>query len=178
MMNVTILNGSPRKGNTSKALSFFQDALKDTLYSVERFDLYEYSIKACRNCDCCLSGGTGCIHHDDSNEILSKVIKSDVIVLGTPVYYWGISAQMKLLIDKFYSVNSLLKGKKKVITIVTGANPLDDVQYELIHKQFSAICNYLLWEYITFISVSAYKPDDISFQEDAIKRIKQAVLLL
>ena len=112
-MKITILNGSPRNGNTLKGLLAFQQAL-NSAYEVKLINLYEHSIKACRNCNCCQTGESGCVHHDDSNSLLEELINSDVIVFGTPVYYWGMSAQMKLLIDKFYSANSRLTAKKKI----------------------------------------------------------------
>lgn len=176
-MKITLLNGSPRNGNTSKALLCFKDSL-DSRHSVVQYNLYENSIKACRNCNCCQKEENGCIHHDDSNKMLQTLIESDVIVFGTPVYYWGVSAQMKLLIDKFYSVNSRLTVKKKIIVIATGANALDNIQYDLIDKQFHAISDYLHWDMIKFIPVSAYEPDDITGQNDIISEIKETALSL
>lgn len=85
-MKITLLNGSPRNGNTSKALLCFKDSL-DSRHSVVQYNLYENSIKACRNCNCCQKEENGCIHNDDSNKILQTLIESDVIVFGTPVYY-------------------------------------------------------------------------------------------
>lgn len=176
-MKITLVNGSPRNGNTSKALHYFKDSLK-TGYHVVQYDLYGCSIKACRNCNYCQCEERGCVHNDDSNRILQTLIESDVIVFGTPVYYWGMSAQMKLLIDKFYSVNSCLTTPKNIIVIATGANPLDDVQYELIDRQFRAICGYLHWEMAAFIPVSAYEPDDILGQNDVIEKIKETASAL
>ena len=79
---------------------------------------------------------------------------------------------MTLLIHKFYSANSRLTAKKKIIVMATGANALNDIQYELIQKQFDAICNYLHWEYDAFMPVSAYNPEDICMQNETIERIK------
>lgn len=176
-MKIALLNGSPRNGNTSKALRLIKDSL-DSKHSVVQYDLYGCSIKACRNCNYCQPEEKGCVHNDDSNKVLQTLIESDVIVFGTPVYYWGISAQMKLLIDKFYSVNSRLTVKKRIIVIATGANPLDDIQYELINKQFHAISDYLHWDIVRFIPVSAYEPNDIAGQKDIIKQIKETALEL
>lgn len=176
-MKITLLNGSPRNGNTAKALKCFKDAL-DSKHCVVQYDLYGYSIKACRNCNHCQDEENRCVHNDDSNNILQQLITSDVIVFGTPVYYWGISAQMKLLIDKFYSVNSCLTARKKIIVIATGANPLNDIQYELINKQFHAISDYLHWDMAKFIPVSAYEPNDITGQDDILSQIKEIALSL
>lgn len=176
-MKITLLNGSPRNGNTSKALRYFKESLC-AQHSVVQYDLYGCSIKPCCNCNYCQKDGNGCVHNDDSNRILQTLIESDVIVFGTPVYYWGISAQMKLLVDKFYSVNSRLTTEKSIIVIATGANPLDDIQYKLIDGQFRAISDYLHWTMVKFIPISAYEPNDIAGQDDVIGQIKETALAL
>lgn len=176
-MKITLLNGSPRNGNTAKALNAFQESL-DTRNNCVRYNLYAHSINSCRNCNYCQSEEKGCIHQDDSNKLIQELVESDVIVFGTPVYYWGISAQLKLLIDKFYSANSRLTGNKRIIVIATGANPLNDIQYELINKQFLAISDYLHWDLIKFIPISAYEPDDITKQDEVIRQIKETASAL
>lgn len=171
-MKILILNGSPRKGNTFKALSVFQNSL-DGKHVCENINLYDYSVSPCRNCDYCQTKKQ-CVHKDDTNLLLKKIIESDVLVVGTPVYYWGMSAQTKLVIDKFYSVNSeLTDSHRKLIVICTGANPLSDIQYELIDKHFKAISDYLKWDYTTFMPVSAYATDDIDNEKEVLEKIKQ-----
>ena len=61
-----------------------------------------------------------------------------MILFATPVYWWGMSAQLKLIIDKCYCRELQLKNKK-VDTIVVGGSPVDSIQYELIDKQFDCM---------------------------------------
>lgn len=171
-MKVMVINGSPRKGNTWKALDWITQALNPA-YEVSRFNLYDYSITGCRNCNACQRNGNYCAQPDDSNQLLRQLADSDIVILGTPVYYWGISAQMKLFIDKFYAINAVLASSpKKVVFIACGANPLEDIQYELIEKQFKAITRYLNWDLVKFIPISAYQPNDIDQQADLTQQIQ------
>ena len=68
-----------------------------------------------------------------------------MILFATPVYWWGMSAQLKLIIDKCYCRGLQLKNKK-VGTIVVGGSPVDSIQYELIDKQFDCMAKYLSWD--------------------------------
>ncbi len=67
-----------------------------------------------------------------------------MIIFATPVYWWGMSAQLKLIIDKCYCMDLHLKNKK-VGVLVVGADSVDSIQYELIHKQFQCMADYLSW---------------------------------
>lgn len=82
---------------------------------------------------------------DDSNEIVEKLVYADIIVFGSPVYWWGISAQLKLLVDKLYCNQMALK-HKRIGLVVVGAEAVDDKEYKLISEQFKCISNFLDWE--------------------------------
>ena len=53
-------------------------------------------------CDACGMNGN-CIQKDKGNEILEKILKSDAIVFASPVYYYNVSSQLKMMIDRFYA---------------------------------------------------------------------------
>lgn len=177
-MKVMVVNGSPRKGNTWRALDWIIHSLNPS-YEVNCFNVYDYFISGCKNCDACQKKVGHCVQKDDSNQLLQCLVESDIVILGTPVYYWGISGQMKLFIDKFYAVNPLLsESSKRLVVVACGANSLDDVQYDLISKQFNAIAKYLNWNFFKYIPVSAYHPGDIELQEGLIQQIKHTGLSL
>ena len=88
------------------------------------------------------NGGT-CVLKDDMAEILGMFRKADVLVLATPVYFYGISAQMKTFIDRTYPIWQHL-GKKEVYYIISaGLGDLDGFvehleEYKIAGKIYAA----------------------------------------
>ena len=90
-----------------------------------------------------------------------------MILFATPVYWWGMSAQLKLIIDKCYCRGMQLKNKK-VGTIVVGGSPVDSIQYELIDKQFDCMAKYLSWDLLFQKSYYATAKDELSKNQDVM----------
>ena len=122
----------------------------------------------------CLTYGCykGCIDQDDTNATIDKLAATDMILFATPVYWWGITAQMKLVLDKCYCRGMQLK-EKKVGAIVIGGAPTDGIQYELIRKQFECMAQYLSWDMMFHKSYSASATDELAKNEAAIKELEQ-----
>lgn len=116
---VLILSSSPRRDGNSQLMSeaFSKGALAKG-HSVELIRLEEKKIGWCRACDACLRNGGTCILSDDMHDILKRYQEADVIVLATPVYFYGISAQMKTFIDRTYPIWQHL-GKKDVYYLIS-----------------------------------------------------------
>lgn len=172
-MKALLLNGSPRQGNTYTAL----EALKKGFANIEGLEVGEIEatnvdVSPCVACDTC--GETGkCVFDDDTNEVVEAVLEADMVVFATPVYWWGITAQLKLIIDKLYSRGAALQAaKKKVGIIAIGEADQEDVQYELIAKQFEAICGYLGWEIVFCNTYTAGAVGDLAADEKAIAEIE------
>ncbi|MCX8184415.1 MAG: flavodoxin family protein [Sulfolobales archaeon] len=122
-MRVLAINASPRKyGNTYKLLRVAIEASKYAGALVELIHLYDYSIKPCIGCvsDMQLSCRYPClIDSDDGNKILDEIVRSDALIISTPIYWYGPSGHLKNLIDRmtslenmiFVSGRSLLEGK-------------------------------------------------------------------
>lgn len=158
-MRVVILNGSPRlNGNTRAAALEMEKGIKENIKGAET-ELIDASIKhihPCRGCDACRKNGGKCIQKDDMPQILNSISQADVLVFATPVYYWGMTAQLKTLIDRFYCREEFHNQKKIVGLFVDGAAELDDPEYRLIKEQIECICEYLGWtvKYTKFVSTS------------------------
>ncbi|MCD7807724.1 MAG: flavodoxin family protein [Erysipelotrichaceae bacterium] len=104
MMNILILNGSPRvNGNTKKMINaFIQGANSNN--EIEIIDVTRKNIKGCNACEYChTKGNKSCIHEDDMKEIYEKLENTDMLILASPIYYHGISGQLKCVIDRFYA---------------------------------------------------------------------------
>ena len=119
MKHIVILSGSPRKnGNTNLLCRQFQQGAEEAGHSVRFIPLAEKRIGFCRACDACMRSGGTCIQKDDMENILCAFQQADVVVLATPVYFYGVSAQMKAFIDRTYPIWQHL-GRKEVYYIVS-----------------------------------------------------------
>jgi multimeric flavodoxin WrbA len=114
--------GSPRKkGNTDILVSGILDGAREAGAETERLFLGDLHIRECDGCHICWKGRK-CSKKDDMNNIYPKIIESDVIVFGTPVYWYGPTALMKCFIDRFVYFNcpenrSKIRGKPAVLAI-------------------------------------------------------------
>ena len=104
-MKILVLNGSPRpNGNTAAMVKTFKDEAEAAGHQVVAFNVCKMNIKGCLACEYCHGKGHGtCIQKDGMQEIYSALTDTEVIVLAAPIYYHGISGQLKCVIDRFYS---------------------------------------------------------------------------
>lgn len=109
--NVLVLSGSYRKGGNSDTLceEFAKGAI-EAGNQVEKIDLRDKKINFCTGCYACKNTGI-CVQKDDMKEILDKLMSADVIVMGTPVYFYTMCGQMKTLIDRTVAIYPRLTDK-------------------------------------------------------------------
>ncbi len=94
------LQGSPRKkGNTQKFLSIFLEAAEELGANTISIDVPGKNISPCLACGNCERNGF-CVIDDDMQEIYPLLRKADMVVMATPVFFYGPTAQMKTLIDR------------------------------------------------------------------------------
>lgn len=174
-MKVLLLNGSPRRGNTFLALEIVGKGIVDNLQAeVEFLDVTKYNVAGCIACDYCSTHQGRCVNQKDDGQFLAdKMEEADVIIFGSPVYWWGISAQLKLVIDRMYMKKFERDKKYKQVGIVAvGADSLEDEEYELISRQFRCICNFVGWDLVIDKSFSAYKKTDLVNNSESVNELK------
>lgn len=178
-MKILVLNGSPRRtGNTHAVLKMMADFLGKN-NDVEILDLALMKLSGCMACDGCKKNGGHCVCPDESDAVIQKVAQADAVIFGTPVYWWGMSAQLKMVVDKFYSHDPQFKSTPKNIgVVVVGANSLEDTQYHLIHEQFRCIADHLKWKLKFYLPLSAYEPGEVLKQSDLQERAESACCAL
>lgn len=121
-MKVLAISSSPRKeGNSDVLCDQFLKGAKETGHETEKINLGSKTIAPCRACGVCQKAHK-CVRIDDMEEILESMVNADIIVLATPVYFYSMCAQMKLLIDRSYS-RFMEMENKKFYFIVTSADP-------------------------------------------------------
>lgn len=131
MKNILIISSSPRKnGNSQLLCEQFKRGAEEKGHMVTLVRLMEKIIGFCRACDGCMRNGGTCVLNDDMAEILKLFQKADVLVLATPVYFYGISAQMKTFIDRTYPIWQHL-GKKEVYYIISAGLGEDIIERSL-----------------------------------------------
>lgn len=168
-MRILVLNGSPRLGNTNALLEAFMVGAK--AHDIDYIDLADQKVLPCIACNACEGLNGDCKDQDDTNMILNLVRSADAVIFASPVYWWGISAQLKALIDKFYAFHSegYKKYKKKVGLLTVGGSKKGAKQYQIISDQFKCICDFLEWDFIIDESFSAYNIGDIDKNPEALE---------
>ena len=104
-MKILVLNGSPRpNGNTAAMVNTFKTAAESNGHQVVLFNVCKMNIKGCLACEYCHGKGNGaCIQKDDMQQIYEELKDAEMLILAAPIYYHGISGQLKCVIDRFYS---------------------------------------------------------------------------
>lgn len=130
-MNVLTLNSSPRKGGNSDVLcQQFAKGAEEAGHQVEKIDLREKKLSPCLACYACTKEHI-CAIRDDMAGIFTQMQQADVIVLSSPVYFYSLSAQLKMLIDRCLVDYKSLAGKKFYF-IVTAADPRHEAADETL----------------------------------------------
>lgn len=130
-MKVIAFNGSPRlEGNTELLLKATIEPIKEASHEVRIFKLNFMKIKPCQDCGGCEKTGR-CIIKDDMEEIYDAIREADRVILASPIFFFGLSAQAKAMIDRcqaFWCEKYLLKkpippgpyGRKGLLLLVGG----------------------------------------------------------
>jgi len=121
---VLILSGSPRKrGNSDILCDEFAKGALEAGHDVEKIRVAEKNIGFCRGCYACEESGV-CAIKDDMAQLMQKMIDCDVMVLASPVYFYSIDAQLKVVIDRSVARWTEVKDKE-FYYIVTAAEDED-----------------------------------------------------
>ncbi len=126
-MKILVLNGSPRpKGNTKHMIEAFRDGAVASGHQVDVVDVCKKKISGCIACEYCHTKGNGtCIQKDDMQEIYALLQEANMLVIASPIYYHGISGQLKCTIDRFYAVAYPIKPRHltKTALILSSGDP-------------------------------------------------------
>ncbi len=142
-MRIVILQGSPnRKGSTNILVEEFTRGAEEAGHEVVRFDLASMDIKPCIGCVACGYEGP-CVQKDDTDRIRSEVLGSDMVVFATPLYYYGMSAQLKTTIDRFCAYNASLGLKNLKSALLTVAWNADDWTFEALEAHYKTLVRYI-----------------------------------
>jgi len=136
-MKVLAIQGSPRKnGNTDILLDQVLAVLRKRGHrSLGKIYAARLKISGCTECFRCqkVEDKPGCAIKDDMQPIYDKMLKADMIILATPVFCWGPTAQLKAILDRLFATfkftkdpfTCLLKGKRMALIVTAGGTRED-----------------------------------------------------
>jgi multimeric flavodoxin WrbA len=143
---IIFVQGSPRKnGNTRAVSEIVMTSAAANGAEVAQIDVTQLAFKepGCVGCQKCQQSKEFiCAFNDDLARNVARLPEYDVIVLATPLYWWSYSAQLKIFIDRMYSLSkiadpanfqSLLTGKTMAL-IATAGGPIEDNLELLVHQ--------------------------------------------
>jgi len=172
-MNKTILviSGSPKKdGNTAILVEWFAEGTRLAGAHVEIVNAaaIDGNVSGCQSCRACQKREEyGCVFDDDIKLVLDKMIKADIIVMATPLYFFSASAQIKQVFDRMFSlykwdnaagtIKTALKGK----TLAVIASAFEAEGFDALEKPFKMTADYSGMKYASLIVPNAGVSGDI-----------------
>lgn len=145
-MKVLVITGSAHRNGTTAALAeqFIRGA-EEAGHTVVRFDAAFKKVHPCIACEQCHDTAGGCVFQDDMEELNPQLLAADAVALVSPIYYYGMNAQIKVVIDRFYANDAALHGPKKAVLLVAMADEsMDSAEGAL--ASFGGTVRYLGWQ--------------------------------
>ncbi len=169
-MKVLALIGSPRKGsNTDILVDKVLEGCEEKELTAEKLYLYDFNISACTDCRLCKSGNYECAIKDDMQKIYPRMVEADVLIFGTPVYWYGPTGKMKLLIDRMrpFIAGRKLKGKRAVLAVPSEEGPK---ACSALLEMFRMSFDYLGIKFVGSILSTAYERAEVSENKEDLKK--------
>ena len=176
---VVIVKGSPRKSGNSAALAEqVAEGARAAGAQVESFYLHGMDIQPCDACDSCQGvEGLDCIIDDDMQALYPILREADAIVYASPVYWFTVSAQLKLFMDRCYGMTSdidvpeehALAGKRiGVVLAYGGDDPFDSGAINAI-RTFQDVFNYIPAEIVGIVYGYGSEAGEIRENQDVME---------
>lgn len=170
MSNVVVLVGSMRKGGNTDLLAqaFIEGASKNN--DVEVVSVADYKINPCIGCNSCFTReGHECFQKDDMQKVYGKLKTADLVVIASPVYFYGISAQLKAVVDRLHTPMRQNFPIKKLALILVGAATLPEL-FDAIKMQYQLVLSFFELEDAGMVLVSGAKDKGDVKNSDGLRK--------
>ncbi|MEX2356275.1 MAG: flavodoxin family protein [Thermaerobacterales bacterium] len=166
---VLALQGSPRDGNTVKAL---HDVVEGLAVPADIWDLEERPVLPIGDCAVCEQRGR-CSRDDAFDRLYPSMVSAPLLILGSPLYWYGVSAQLKAFLDRWSCglhtddrrFRNLMRGKP-VAVVSPQADPDLSVGQPLIDS-IRLTCDFMDMRFVGALQLVAKGRDDLSHAEPA-----------
>jgi len=146
-MKILVLESSGNKNGSSNMLAkeFIRGA-QESGNEVTEFDVFRADIRPCIGCNHCGMAGP-CVQKDDYETKLKGMIReTDMIVFVMPVYYYNWPAQLKTVVDRFYSFTTELTYMHKKTVLLSAAWDNSDTVFAVVEAYYRQLCDYMQFE--------------------------------
>ncbi len=142
-MNIVVLEGSPNRHGSSNLLAeeFIRGA-REAGHTVEVIDAAHADLHPCTGCVHCGYEGP-CVQKDDMEQFRKEILGADMMVFVTPLYYYGMSAQLKTLVDRFCAINSSITRKHMKSALIAAAWNANSWTFQALIVHYKTLVRYL-----------------------------------
>ena len=158
---IIFITSSPHaEGNTNTLVYHAAEAAENAGAEVEIVDINELEVKVpgCSACEGCHPDKLQCVIDDDLSDLIAELFRNDVVVFAAPIYFFGLPAQVKMVIDRFYSLMISESGvtfsplkRVKFAVIATAGGDVDDSGFEVVELQMKYLEEYLETAEVKFL---------------------------
>ena len=171
--------GSPRRGgNTDILVDEILKGAREAGAAIEKVMLGDLTINPCKACYACRKDGE-CIQKDDMTDLFRKMQASDVWVIGTPIYWWGPSAQLKAFVDRWFAKAGNEEDQKKTfskrrIVLAVAMGDSDPKTGRHVVGMFSDAAAYVGAElFDSVLAAGAYDAGDVKADTKIMQKARQ-----
>ena len=143
-MKILVLKSSGnRHGSSNMLADEFIRGAKESGHEITEYDVFRADIRPCIGCNRCGMSGP-CVQKDDYEKTLKGLIReTDMIVFVMPVYYYNWPAQLKAVVDRFYSFTGELTAMRKKTALIGAAWDNTDTVFAVVTTYYHQLCAYM-----------------------------------
>lgn len=146
-MKILVLKSSGNShGSSNRLADEFIRGAAEKGHEIKEYDVIHADIRPCLGCNHCGMSGP-CVQKDDyENKLKDLIRQTDMMVFVMPVYYYNWPAQLKTVIDRFYSFTGELTRMKKKTALITVAWDNTDSAFDVVKAYYRRICDYMSFD--------------------------------
>ncbi len=146
-MKILILESSGnRNGSSNLFAREFARGARENGHTITEYDVSRADIRNCMGCNSCGMSGPCALKDDFENDLKDRIRENDMLVFVMPVYYYNWPAQLKAVVDRFYSFTGELTGMHKKTVLLTVAWDNTDKAFEVVTAYYDRIVEYMQFE--------------------------------
>lgn len=160
MKRITVFMSSPRQdGNSDKLATAFISGAQSVGHDINKVIIRNLKINGCLGCEYCYDHQGECSQRDDMQDVYNLLVKTDIVVFATPIYYQGFPSQLKAVVDRLYVTENRTFPIMGAILLATYATPGEKMSEQTI-SYFKCLSSYHGWENKGIITVSGLDGKD------------------